>query len=239
MHTWFQFKQFTIQQDKCAMKVCTDACLFGAWVSKKLETNEISGENILDIGCGTGLLSLMLAQKSVGKIDAVEIDEGAFEQAKENINATRWSESITIHHGSIVNFESLKKYDLIISNPPFYENQLKSEDKHRNVALHATTLSYFELVTAIKKNLAPNGIAGILLPYQCINNFDETLLNQKLFIVEKLNVAHSASHPFFRSLLLISNKENELWEDALSIKNADKEYSTEFKKLLKDYYLNL
>ena len=239
MNTWFQFKQFTIHQDKCAMKVCTDACLFGAWVAKKLALREIIAENILDIGCGTGLLNLMLAQKSKAEIDAVEIDEDAFKQAKDNTNSSKWSEKINIHHASIKDFQSLKKYDLIICNPPFYENQLKSENSERNMAMHATTLSYSELVLQIKKHLAPNGITAVLLPYETVKNFEVMLLNQKLFITEKLNVAHSPSHPFFRSMLLISDKENEQFEHCFHIKNNDKEYSNEFKELLEDYYLNL
>ena len=153
MNTWFQFKQFTIHQEKTAMKVCTDACLFGAWVANKIELNEINADNILDIGCGTGLLSLMLAQKTKAQIDAVEIDKNAFEQAKENINLTEWKEQINIHHGSIIDFKSNKKYDLIICNPPFYENQLKSVDSARNKAMHATTLSYKDLIFVLKNKI--------------------------------------------------------------------------------------
>jgi tRNA1Val (adenine37-N6)-methyltransferase len=238
MNTWFQFKQFTIHQEKSAMKVCTDACLFGAWVAKKLEDNKIITENVLDIGCGTGLITLMIAQKSSAQIDSVEIDKDAFEQAKENIHLSNWNERINIHHNSVTNFKSSKKYELIICNPPFYENQLKSDNDERNMAMHATTLSHLELAIAIKNNLAENGFAAILLPCSSVKKMKEMLLTQKLFIDEKLDVAHSPNHPLFRSMLLISGIKKELSEYSVAIKNTDREYSKEFTELLKDYYLN-
>ena len=238
MNTWFQFKQFTIHQEKSAMKVCTDACLFGAWVAKKIEENKIKADNILDIGCGTGLLSLMIAQKSSAQIDAVEIDKDAFDQAKENIALSAWREKINIYHNSITNFRTSTKYELIICNPPFYENQLKSNNDIRNKALHATELSFLELANALKNNLTKKGLAAVLLPSAFVKKFEEILFAQQLFIVEKLNVAHSTLHPFFRSMLLISTIKEDLSEYSLLIKKSENEYSTEFIELLKDYYLN-
>ncbi len=238
MNTWFQFKQFTIHQDKSAMKVCTDACLFGAWVAKKLEENKINAENILDVGCGTGLLSLMLAQKSIAQIDAVEIDENAYEQAKENIELAGRNESIHIYLKSINSFDSNKKYDLIICNPPFYENQLKSDDNQRNLAMHACSLSFINLAKVIKHHLSDNGVAAILLPNSSVQKFEYVLRKQQLFSNEKQSVAHSPSHQAFRCMLLISKKETEIFQHSLNIKNSDNEYSQEFKFILKDYYLH-
>ena len=220
------------------MKVCTDACLFGAWVAKKLQENKIKADDILDIGCGTGLLSLMIAQKSTGQIDAVEIDEGAFEQAKENTHLSKWRKRINIYHSSIKDYQSSKKYDVIITNPPFYENQLKSQNEGRNKAMHATTLSYIELSVAIKKHLNETGYAAVLLPYSLVEKLEEALLTQQLFIIEKLNVSHTNNDKYIRIILLISSIENKLRENYFSIKSTDQEYSTEFKDLLKDYYLN-
>ena len=238
MNTWFQFKQFTVHQDKTAMKVCTDACLFGAWTALKIVENKIKAHNILDIGCGTGLLSLMLAQKSNAKIDAVEIDRNAFEQAKKNFELSPWKGRFNIFHNSITIFKTPKKYEFIISNPPFYENQLKSGNDERNKAMHATTLSYIDLVTAIKNNLTKDGVAAVLLPFAFVNEFEKNLLANQLFIVEKLNISHSPLHPFFRSFLLIAETKIEFSEDFLAIKNNDNSYSTAFKDLLKAYYLN-
>ena len=238
MNTWFQFKQFTIHQEKTAMKVCTDACLFGAWVANKIELNEINADNILDIGCGTGLLSLMLAQKTKAQIDAVEIDKNAFEQAKENINLTDWKEQINIHHGSIIDFKCTKKYDLIICNPPFYENQLKSVDAARNKAMHNTTLAYEDFIIAAKNNLAPGGSVAVLLPYYAIKKFEETLSNHQIFICEKCDVSHSPKHPYFRNMVIFSQVKKVSSEDSILIKNINNFYSEEFIDLLKNYYLN-
>ena len=238
MNTWFQFKQFTIHQEKTAMKVCTDACLFGAWVANKIELKEIKAANILDIGCGTGLLSLMLAQKTKAQIDAVEIDKNAFEQAKENINLTEWKEQINIHHGSIIDFKTTKKYGLIICNPPFYENQLKSVDAALNTAMHATTLSYKDLIISVKNNLAQGGSVAVLLPYYAIIEFEEALLNHQLFIYEKCNVSHSPKHPYFRNMVIFSQVKKVSSEDSILIKNINNFYSEEFIELLKDYYLS-
>ena len=239
MNSWFQFKQFIIHQDKTAMKVCTDACLFGALVAKKMEQKEISAENILDIGCGTGLLSLMLAQKSNAQIDAVEIDENAYEQALRNIHLTTWENKIEVHHSSILHFHSQKKYELIICNPPFYEGQLKSTDGKRNGAMHATMLSFLELAVSIKYNLTKNGTAAILLPESSVKNFEEICVENNLFVFEKLHVCHSPLHPYFRCVLLISDIKKKIQQEYLSIKNADENYSSEFIYLLQDYYLNL
>ena len=238
MNSWFQFKQFIIHQEKTAMKVCTDACLFGAWVAKKLEQKEIYAERILDIGCGTGLLSLMLAQKSLAPIDAVEIDENAYKQALGNFNLTPWNNRINTHNSSILNFSSEEKFDLIVCNPPFYEDQLKSIDSKRNEAMHATKLSFVQLSTALKNHLGDEGIAAILLPASSVGNFEKSLPENCLYIFEKMHVAHSPLHPNFRSMLLISKAKKEVEQNYIAIKNADHNYSTEFKQLLKEYYLN-
>src|SRR5882724_12429409 len=118
---FFQFKQFTIHQDHCAMKVTTDASLFGAWAEESVRSREPGVRNILDIGTGTGLLSLMLAQRINADIDAIEIDEAAAEQAIENTEASAWKERITVINADAKNYSFPKKYDCIISNPPFYE----------------------------------------------------------------------------------------------------------------------
>jgi tRNA1Val (adenine37-N6)-methyltransferase len=221
------------------MKVCTDACLFGAWVADKLQKKEIEAKKILDIGAGTGLLSLILAQKTVAKIDTIEIDNTAFLQATENINLSPWASQINIIHESIIDYTPLEKYDFIICNPPFYDNQLKSSDDSKNTAMHSTTLSFAALAVAIKNNLTVNGIAAVLLPYNRVDSFEQDLANVQLYITERLNISHSPNKKFFRSVLIISPQKNVFLETAISIKDNTDAYSIAFIQLLKDYYLHL
>ncbi|MEO8711563.1 MAG: methyltransferase, partial [Parafilimonas sp.] len=169
---YFRFKQFIITQDKCAMKVCTDACLFGAWAA---HNPQLEASNILDIGTGTGLLSLIYAQKNMhASIDAIEIDEAAVQQARENFEASIWKERLHVYNTSIQQFatSSNKKYDVIICNPPFYENDLKSENKQRNLALHSDALTLEELISDVDLLLGDDGSFFVLLPFHRTKYFE-------------------------------------------------------------------
>jgi tRNA1Val (adenine37-N6)-methyltransferase len=219
------------------MKVCTDACLFGAWVADKLEKKEFLPNKIFDIGCGTGLLSLMLAQKTDAIIDAIEIDAEAFLQATENVEASPFKSEINIFHGPIEQFFAHEKYDFIICNPPFYENQLKSDNKAKNAAMHSTTLSFSVLANALKNNLSKNGTAAILIPHKRVQDFVDELSIVSLFVYEQLNISHAPNKNLFRSILLISNEKKGLLLNTISIKTNADIYSHEFTQLLKDYYL--
>ncbi len=239
LNTFFKFKQFTIHQDNCAMKVCTDACLFGAWVANKLEKKEFLPKKIFDIGCGTGLLGLMLAQKTDAIIDAIEIDADAFLQATENVEASPFKNQINIFHGPIDQFFAHEKYDFIICNPPFYENQLKSNNDAKNLAMHATSLSFAELAMAIKNNLSDTGTAAVLIPFNSLEVLSEKLSAVHLHINEQLNVSHSPNHTKFRSILIISSQKNDPINQEISIKDDQGNYSQGFSSILKDYYLNI
>ncbi|MGN6568280.1 MAG: tRNA1(Val) (adenine(37)-N6)-methyltransferase, partial [Flavipsychrobacter sp.] len=139
---YFQFKQFRIEQDKCAMKVSTDACIQGAWTPIHDHVR-----HVLDIGTGTGLLSLMLAQRDPRMhIDAVELDEQAATQAKENIVSSPFSERIDIIHGDAKEYQANQQYDLIICNPPFFQNSLLGDNSKRNTARHTLSFSYEDLL---------------------------------------------------------------------------------------------
>ncbi len=220
------------------MKVCTDACLFGAWVAEKITTKEIAPQKILDIGTGTGLLSLMLAQKTNCPIDTIEINNDAFEQASSNVAQSPWENKITLIHDDITQFDAKQQYDFIICNPPFFENQLKSNKEDRNVAMHATSLSFENLLQAIKNNLSENGMAALLLPYDKISFFESKLASAPLFVVKRLNVSHSPHHDFFRSILLIAPIMMEEKISQIAIKDVGSHYTKEFTQLLKDYYLH-
>jgi tRNA1Val (adenine37-N6)-methyltransferase len=236
LNNYFQFKEFKIDQDKSSMKVCTDSCLFGAWVADKIETKEIQPKKILDIGSGTGLLSLMLAQKSEAEIDAVEIDENSFLQAKENFAESQWQQRLHPFHVDIKNWMSSDKYDLIISNPPFFENDLRSKNTNKNIAKHHDTLTLNELVLSIRNNLAAGGNFAVLLPFHRVEYFKNIAVENDFYLKEELLIKQTSRHSYFRGILFFGTKKEPAVSRELIIKNEGS-YTPAFNSFLKDYYL--
>lgn len=221
------------------MKVCTDACLFGAWTAQLILKFNPDVKNILDIGTGTGLLSLMLAQKTKAKIDAVEINKIAAEQANENFNASAWK-NIGLHNLPIAEFTPERQYDLIITNPPFYEGNLLSPVAARNAAMHDSYLTLESLLSSIIKFISPTGYAAVLLPVLREPDFLNLLKKHNLNVVELTRVRQSVNHGYFRSMFFIYGKYSKAqFTSEISIHSAEREYTAEFQDLLKDYYLNL
>lgn len=222
------------------MKVCTEASLLGAWTANTILNLKSEIAVCLDVGTGTGLLSLMLAQKiPVIKIDAVEIEENACEQAKENFGNSHWNDRLNIFHADIKNFPSKKKYDLIICNPPFYENELRSNEKNKNIAKHDQGLILKDLIEVVKTHLAVTGSFAVLLPFYRLKYFEELARENELFLKEKLLVRQTATHNFFRGILFFSRQSTSSSINELTIKDVTGNYTSEFIELLKDYYLKL
>lgn len=233
---YFRFKQFTVYQDKSAMKVTTDACLFGAWLATVLK--ESTGR-FLDIGTGTALLSLMVAQKNPSHIDAVELDEPAFEQALENVRRSPWADRIAVFHTAAQLFEPELKYDVIFSNPPFYEKDLRSPDQQRNVALHSKHLGLDDLLSTVKRLLKPGGYFAVLLPPKRNAELEKMAADFNLQIVLKAGVRPTANHQVFRYMYLMregmANGDHEI--DEVIIREDSGNYTDRFSSLLEDYYL--
>ncbi|MBL7703568.1 MAG: methyltransferase [Ferruginibacter sp.] len=238
------------------MKVCTDACLFGAlvagcstclpWGRFPAITGEGRITHCLDIGTGTGLLSLMIAQKNNNiHIDAVEIDEQAAAQAKENIAASPWAANITVFKEDILKFDAgpqdavHKKYDCIVSNPPFFEDDLQSADNARNKAKHNTSLSLAQLLQVIEKLLNPKGFFAVLLPYHRVDYFIAEARKFGLYLSKKILVKQTFKHKFFRGILFFNRTEAEPQLMEIIIRDAENNYTPEFAAALKDYYLFL
>lgn len=222
------------------MKVTTDACLFGGWVAERVRSRESGDHDILDIGTGTGLLSLMLAQKIKGDIDAIEMDEAAAVQAIENTEASPWKERITVINADVKNYSFINKHNCIISNPPFYENELKSGNTKKNIAHHNEGLLLPELLSIIKNNLEQDGMFYLLLPYKRSNEIKELLLQHEFSLCQMMLVRQSVNHDYFRIMLagkLKNDKTVEIMIDEISIKDDNQQYTAEFTELLKDYYL--
>ena len=221
------------------MKVCTDSCLFGAWVADKIERKVIAPKKILDIGTGTGLLTLILAQKTSALIDAVEVDKNSFEQAVVNFYDSPWNEYLQAFSADIKNWKASAKYDLIICNPPFFENDLKSVEENKNVAMHDKGLMLTDLIYCIKVNLDVKGCVAVLLPYHRISYFEKLATENNLHLAEKLLIRQTPAHQYFRGILFFSNQIIDSISNELIIRDEKGNYTDSFTKLLEDYYLAL
>jgi tRNA1Val (adenine37-N6)-methyltransferase len=238
-NNYFQFKEFIIQQEHCAMKVTTDACLFGAWLADLIKNEELKIRTALDIGTGTGLLSLMIAQQNNIQIDAVEIDGQAAMQAKENVAASPWKDGIIVHNTSIQQYNPSQQYDCIFTNPPFFENDLKSDDDKRNLALHSASLTLEVLLQNMQRLINAQGMFAILLPYHRTNYFEQLAVKNGFFLQQKTLVKQTEQHNYFRSMLLFTQVETATVVEEITIQQEDKKYTPAFSALLKDYYLYL
>lgn len=236
-NTWFQFKEFKIEQEKCDMKVCTDSCLFGAWVADKIGNRIIEPATILDIGTGTGLLSLMLAQKSNAKIDAVELNANAYLQTVENFQSSIYSERLQAINADVKHWNDYKKYDLIISNPPFFENDLASASQNKNIAKHRHGLTLNELIHSMKSRVADDGYFSVLLPFHRMSYFKNLASENGFYLNDELLVRQTPTHSNFRAMLLYGTKKETFTSTELTIKDDNSNYTEGFNLLLRDYYL--
>lgn len=232
---YFQFKQFKIEQEKCAMKVCTDSCLFGAWVMPDENTG-----TILDIGTGTGLLSLMLAQKCHASIHGVEIDEAAYSQTKENFEHSIWKDRLSVSLGDVRSFDFPKPFDFIICNPPFYENVVDSHAHGEKIAKHSLHLTLSYLICSIEKLLNSSGKFAILLPFYRKDEMEQLALRHGYFPEKTIYIRQTYKHDFFRYAAIFSgNAHGQPSHEEISIKNAENHYTAEAIALLQPYYLFL
>ena len=234
-NSYFRFKQFTISQAHTAMKVTTDSCLFGAWIANQLNEQV---RTVLDIGAGTALLSLMIAQENNCSIEAVEIEPAAAHEAVENIRSSPWATQLKLREGNI-NTLDLGKYDCIISNPPFYEKDLNSPAVNKNIAHHSHDLTLAELMKIISEHLAPTGIFFLLIPYRRKTEILNLIKSKNLFVSEIIEVSHSRNHLPARLMILGTRQAAQQRECSFFIQDETGKYSDEFIHLLKKYYLYL
>ncbi len=219
------------------MKVCTDACLFGAWVVNMLLLKQWSASTILDAGSGSGLLSLMLAQKSTAEIDAIEIDRNSFEQSLENFHASRFHDRIKVYQGDFLNFPYDHKYDLVVCNPPFFIDQLKSAGIDKSNAMHNSTENFKRLFSFAKNNIAPGGNLALLISYKDLEKTIVWAEQCRLYPAHIAQIQHSPTHAFSRVFILFGEMKLEPVLENISIKNEENKYDEIFIKLLADYYL--
>ena len=233
----FKFKQFYVNQDRCAMKIGTDGVLLGAWTP--IINNPY---NVLDIGAGTGILSLMLAQRSnAEQIDAIEIDEDAYEQCVENFEASPWSDKLFCFHAGLDEFvdEPEDEYDLIISNPPFYTDDYKSDNTSRDLARFEDALPFEELIEAAALLLSDNGIFSVIIPFKEEERFVSLCKELDLFPLKMTRVKGTPTSEIKRSLLAFCRIEQTPLIDELVIEISRHNYTSEYIELTKEFYLKM
>jgi tRNA1Val (adenine37-N6)-methyltransferase len=234
----FQFKQFSIEQDRCAMKIGTDGVLLGAWTP--IENNPSS---ILDIGTGTGIIALMLAQRShAEQIDALEIDEEAYEQSVDNFENSPWSDRLFCFHAGLDEFveEPEDEYDLIVSNPPFYIEDYKTESKQRDMARFQDAMPFEDLIEAAALLLSENGIFSVIIPFKEEEAFLDLAKEYELYPLKITRVKGTPTTEIKRSLLAFTRNESlDLVIDKLTIETARHIYTSEYIELTKEFYLKM
>lgn len=233
--TTFRFRQFTVHQDKCAMKVGTDAVLLGSWI------NPGNAELILDVGSGTGLIALMIAQKSIAEIDAIDIDENAYLQTKENFRISPWFFRLHPIHRSFQQYasESDKKYDLIVSNPPFFQHASKPNEESRMNARHNDLLTFDEIIDGVRKLLNPNGEFVLILPTKEGMDFMDKAQRKGLFCNHLVKIKTRSGKQEKRLIMKFGYRFSLLSEEEIVIQEEDGTFTKEYIELTSDYYIQL
>lgn len=232
---FFQFKQFKVYHNRCAMKVGTDGVLIGAW-------SDCEGrKRALDVGAGTGIISLMTTQRDENiLVDAVEIDAEAAMQMKENFEASNWSDRLNVVNKSFQEFVNKCpiKYDLILSNPPYFLNSLKNSEIKKSVARHTELLPYEDLIDGVTKLLTDDGLFSAIFPYEEANIFVAMAALKGLYCVKRLDVKGAPRKPVKRVLIEFSKNKREVQFDDMVIEEGERHaYSQKYKNLTSEFYL--
>ncbi|MGJ8665661.1 MAG: tRNA1(Val) (adenine(37)-N6)-methyltransferase [Patiriisocius sp.] len=242
MSTSFKFKQFSIFQDKCAMKIGTDGVLLGAWTSIEHEP-----QSILDIGAGTGIIALQLAQRSLAQtIDAIEIDSDAFEECTENFENSPWADRLFCYHAAVQEFtqeiaeeQDFEGYDIIVSNPPFYTDSFKPDDASRNIARFEDALPFQHLLVCVSHLLSHEGVFSVILPTKEEVSFIELAETVGLFPQRICHVKGSPTSEIKRSLMEFTFQKREIEFQSLTIEKERHNYTEDYIALVQDFYLKM
>ena len=235
MRTPFRFKQFSVQDENSAMKVGTDAVLLGAWM------NPTNKKSVLDIGTGSGIIALMMAQTSDAKIEAIDVDYDSIQEAKMNFKNSPWSDNLVAIHSSLTNYvkQSKKKYDLILSNPPYFNKNLKSSSDRKNLSKHTLTLTHEELLSGVKNLISPDGTFVVIIPFDLMDSFKNIALIESLYCNKRLIIYPTPNKPANRIILEFSlNRAIQIKEDILTIRDESGNFTKQYKTLSQDFYLN-
>lgn len=235
MADYFHFKKFSVRHDRSGMKVGTDGALLGAWADVSRATQ------ILDIGTGTGVIALMLAQRAPESvtIDAVEIDDQAVADAQENIAASPWHDRVHLHHKAVQDFHPNTKFDLIVTNPPYFQKSYKPPTAQRETARHTEQLTFDEILSIAEKLLAPPGKLNLILPYTEGLQFINLAQHKGLYCTRKWVFRTRANKPVERFLLEFAWEKNEMDEGEILLYSAGDEWSAGYQELMREFYLKI
>ena len=232
-NTWFQFKQFRVDQDRCAMKVSSDAVLLGAL------GGEGSPELILDVGAGTGVISLMLAQRfKQAKIIGIELDKDAAIQCEENFQASPFYNRVSVLNQAFQDFEFPQAVDLVLSNPPYYPSHLKPKEEKREKALHTSHLSFGDLVKGVLKVLKQSGEFWVILPKDQMKEMRKICLFFQLYPSETYSISDRPGKRILREITCFSFKQKEEKKESLFFKDENGQPDGVYQSLLKDFFLD-
>ncbi len=232
-NSYFKFKQFTIEQEGCAMKVGTDGCLLGAWFDTS------TGNRILDIGCGTGLISIMAAQRSKAQITGIEIEERASIKAKENAEKSPWGERIEIINIDLKEYATKEKFETIVSNPPFFANSLKCDNDSRTLARHNDSLTPALFFGKAQELLSEKGKISIIIPTDSFNEWECEALFKGFHITRTTKVRTTPRKTAKRILIEFGKEKNTRIDSEIILEDSPGTYSHEAKNLLRDFYLKI
>ena len=228
----FSFKEFTVKQDKCSMKLGTDSVLIGAWANKE------KPKRILDIGTGTGVIALMLAQRFTAEIDAIDICPEACSQTKENFSQSKWSSRLTLHHCALQDFAPKKKYDLIVSNPPYFPLPSSHKEKKGAQAWFTHLLPFAELAEGVVRLLSSKGSFCVILPIHEGAAFTNEAEKRKLFLTNFVWVKTTSRKKTPKRILMeFEFTQKQEITDSLFVIQSENKYTDEYKELVKDYFL--
>lgn len=231
--SYFHFKQFSVRHDRCAMKVGTDAVLLGAWV------DVTNAQTILDIGTGSGVIALMLAQRTTQSavIKSVEIEKDAAEQAAENFFQSPWPSKLNVQHLAIQDYKSSEHFDLIVTNPPYFNRSLASPNKRRHHVRHTSMLTYDELLSAVVRLLSFEGRFNVILPYHEGQLFAEVALQYKMYCSRRYHFRTRQEKPVERTLMEFTRNAKSLDEGEILLYSKELEWSSSYLNLTCDFYL--
>ncbi|WP_129715219.1 tRNA1(Val) (adenine(37)-N6)-methyltransferase [Pedobacter sp. SYP-B3415] len=232
-NTLFRFKQFAVDQAGCAMKINTDGVLLGAMAAAD------DAKRILDVGTGTGVIALMMAQRyGNSRVEAVEVDAAAAERAALNFSVSAFSERMIVHHADIRSFEA-EPFDLVVSNPPYFSNDLKNPDARKQLARHAEPEFFESLFISVGKLLNPDGLFWLIIPAQQALHVKAAAAQAGLNAVREIAVQSDDTRPVIRKILVFSHQQQSLQTDVLHIYEEHQRYSAAYRLLLADFLLAL